>query len=91
MTVSLASADRDPTRFTDPGVFDIPRADAGRHIAFDKGVHLCLGAPLARIEGQIAFATLLRRCPQLRLAVPAHDLPWRPDFLRGLEQLPVRF
>lgn len=91
VTVSLASADRDPTRFTDPDVFDSTRADAGRHIAFGKGVHLCLGAPLARLEGQIAFTTLLRRCPQLRLAVPAHDLPWRTDFLRGLERLPVRF
>ncbi|MGH8908661.1 MAG: cytochrome P450 family protein [Egibacteraceae bacterium] len=91
VTVSLASADRDPTRFADPDVFDVTRADAGRHIAFGKGVHLCLGAPLARVEGQVALTTLLQRCPQLRLAVPAGDLVWRPDFLRGLQRLPVRF
>jgi cytochrome P450 family 107 subfamily K polypeptide 1 len=91
VTVSLASADRDPTRFTNPDVFDITRPDASRHIAFGKGIHLCLGAPLARLQGQIAFATLLHRYPQLRLAVPTYNLTWRPDFLRGLQQLPVRF
>jgi cytochrome P450 len=89
--VGLAAADRDPTRFANPDVFDITRADAGRHIAFGKGVHLCLGAPLARLEGQIAYTTLLQRYPQLRLAVPAHHLTWRADFLRGLERLPVLF
>jgi cytochrome P450 PksS len=91
VTVSLASAGRDPTRFTNPDVFDITRADASRHIAFGKGIHLCLGAPLARIQGQIAFATLLHRYPQLRLAFSADSLTWRPDFLRGLQQLPVQF
>ena len=89
--VGLASADRDPTRFAHPDRFDITRADAGRHIAFGKGMHLCLGAPLARLEGQIAFTTLLRRYPQLRLAVPAHELTWRADFLHGVERLPVLF
>jgi cytochrome P450 len=69
--VGLASADRDPTRFADPDVFDITRADAGRHIAFSKGLHFCLRAPLAPLEGQITFTTLFQRYPQLRLAVPA--------------------
>ncbi|MGH8933529.1 MAG: cytochrome P450 family protein [Egibacteraceae bacterium] len=91
VTVSLASADRDPARFPAADVFDITRPDAGRHVAFGKGMHLCLGAPLARVEGQIALTSLLQRYPQLRLAVPATSLTWRPDFLRGLERLPVRF
>src|ERR687893_312960 len=69
-TVSLASANRDPERFANPDVFDISRADANRHVAFGKGIHVCLGAPLARVEGQVAFATLFRRYPELRLAVP---------------------
>lgn len=89
--VSLASADRDPAQFTDPDVFDVTRADAGRHIAFGKGLHLCLGAPLARVEGQIAFTTLFQRYPQLRFAVPADDLTWKAGLLRGLQRLPVRF
>src|ERR687890_316238 len=69
-TISLASANRDPERFANPEVFDITRPDANRHVAFGKGLHVCLGAPLARVEGQVAFATLFRRYPQLRLAVP---------------------
>jgi cytochrome P450 family 107 subfamily K polypeptide 1 len=89
--VSLASADRDPMRFAKPDMFDITRPDASRHIAFGKGMHLCLGAQLARMEAQVAFATLLQRYPRLRLALAASDLVWRPDFLRGLERLPVLF
>src|SRR5215207_6381210 len=90
-TVSLASANRDPERFANPDVFDIGRADANRHVAFGKGIHVCLGAPLARVEGQVAFATLFRRYPELRLAVPAEEVRWGTSFLRGFTRLPVLF
>jgi cytochrome P450 len=90
-TVSLASANRDPERFANPDVFDITRADANRHVAFGKGIHVCLGAPLARVEGQVAFSTLFRRFPELRLAVPAEEVRWSSSFLRGFARLPVLF
>src|ERR671938_782513 len=87
-TDSLASANRDPERFTNPDVFDIRRADANRHVAFGKGIHVCLGAPLARVEGQVAFTTLFRRFPELRLAIPAEEVSWGGSFLRGFARLP---
>jgi cytochrome P450 len=90
-TVSLASSNRDPARFANPDVFDITRADANRHVAFGKGIHVCLGAPLARVEGQVAFSTLFRRFPELRLAVPAEEVRWGGSFLRGFARLPVLF
>ena len=90
-TVSLASANRDPERFANPDVFDITRADANRHVAFGKGIHVCLGAPLARVEGQVAFDTLFRRFPELRLAVPIEEVRWGTSFLRGFARLPVLF
>jgi cytochrome P450 len=90
-TVSLASANRDPERFANPDAFDISRADANRHVAFGKGIHVCLGAPLARVEGQVAFDTLFRRYPDLRLAVPAEEVQWSASFLRGFARLPVLF
>ena len=91
VSVSLGAANRDPERFTNPDEFDITRADANRHVAFGRGIHVCLGAPLARIEGQIAFETLFRRYPQLRLAVPADEIMWSNNFLRGFRQIPVLF
>ena len=91
LLVVLAAADRDPARFADPQSFDITRDDANRHIAFGKGVHACLGAPLARLEGQIALETLFRRYPDLRLAVPASEITWAPSFLRSLTGLPLLF
>ncbi|MBA3450605.1 MAG: cytochrome P450 [Chloroflexia bacterium] len=91
LLVVLAAADRDPTRFADPQAFDITREGANRHIAFGKGVHACLGAPLARLEGQIAVETLFRRYPELRLAVPHDEITWAPSFLRSLTGLPLCF
>ncbi|WP_436773378.1 cytochrome P450 family protein [Yinghuangia sp. YIM S09857] len=89
--VVLASADRDPRRFADPDTLDLARSD-NPHLAFGHGVHYCIGAPLARLEGQIAVTTLLRRLPDLGLAEPAGELRWRGGLImRGLQRLPVRF
>jgi cytochrome P450 len=83
----LAAADRDPAVFADPDALDITRKE-NRHIAFGYGIHFCLGAPLARAEAQIAFATMLRRLPELRL--DAGEPQWGGTFiLRGLKSLPV--
>jgi cytochrome P450 len=77
--------------FRNPDELDITR-EPNRHLALGQGVHFCLGAPLARLEGEIAINTLLRRIPDLRLSVESKTLRWRPSmFLRGLESLPVSF
>ena len=87
----LASANRDVQQFIDPDQLDLAR-EPNRHLAFGYGVHYCLGAPLARLEGQLAISTLLRRIPDLRLAKPVDALRWRRGLvLRGLESLPVVF
>jgi cytochrome P450 len=84
----LGSANRDPAVYADPDRLDITRADV-RPLSFGGGIHYCLGAQLARIEGEIAIATLLRRLPGLRLDDPEHP-DWRQTFvLRGLNTLPV--
>jgi cytochrome P450 len=89
--VVLASANHDPSTFTNPEDLDITRQE-NRHLAFGKGIHYCLGAPLARLEGQIAISTLLRRLPNLRLTVEPQNLVWRPGALiMGLRSLPVAF
>ena len=83
----IGAANRDPAVFADPERFDVSRADE-RHLSFGFGPHFCLGAPLARLEGEVVFATLLRRCPRLRL--DAEEVGYRPNFaLRGLLALPV--
>lgn len=85
----IGAADRDPTHFVDPDRLDITRAD-NRHIAFGWGIHFCLGAPLARLEGQIAINTLVRRLPKLALATAQPE--YRQSLtLRGLKTLPVSF
>src|SRR5260221_5524887 len=84
----LGAANRDPNQFADPNTFDITRVGADKHIGFGNGIHFCLGAPLARLEGTIAISMLVQRFPDLELAV---DTPkYRPTYvLRGLESLPV--
>ena len=85
----MAAGNRDPERFTDPDELILDRAD-NKHLAFGWSSHFCFGAPLARTEAQIAFATLLRRLPNLQLT-PA-PLTWRENSgLRGLTALPVTF
>ncbi|MDQ6664134.1 MAG: cytochrome P450 [Acidobacteriota bacterium] len=85
----FAAANRDPERFADPDTLDLRRPD-NRHVAFAWGAHYCFGAPLARMEGRIAFETLLRRLPNLRLE--PGELAWRENMgLRGLKSLGVSF
>ncbi|MFE2377426.1 cytochrome P450 [Streptomyces sp. NPDC059398] len=89
--VSLGSADRDPDRFPDADRFDIRRAPQG-HLAFGHGIHFCLGAPLARMEGRIAVRTLLERCPALALDPDGGAYQWIPGLLmHGVRKLPVRW
>ncbi|MFJ8825731.1 cytochrome P450 [Streptomyces sp. NPDC102467] len=89
--VVLAAADRDPARFTDPDILDLSRRD-NQHLGYGHGIHYCLGAPLARLEGQTALRTLLTRLPDLRLAQDPADLRWRGGLImRGLRTLPVEF
>src|SRR6202012_4710291 len=88
--VALTSANRDPDRSPAPDQLDLGR-DVGGNLAFGHGIHYCLGAPLARMEGEIAFGALLDRFPGITLAVRPESLRWRPRSpTRGLETLPVR-
>ena len=89
--VALASANRDSEQFIEPDSFDITR-EANNHIAFGKGVHFCLGAPLARLEGEIAINMLLRRMPAIQLCTDFDLLNWRAGIIiRGLKEMPVKF
>ena len=86
---AIASADWDQTRFPDPGRLELGR-DASGHLAFGHGVHHCLGAPLARMEAEVALGALLARFPEISLAVLPSELRWRPvSLMNGLESLPV--
>ncbi|MGC9934793.1 cytochrome P450 family protein [Priestia aryabhattai] len=87
--VSLASANHDPAAFENPNTLDITK-EKSPHLAFGKGIHYCLGAPLARIEGEIAIQVLLEEYPSLTLAAELSELEWRQSFIiRGLKQLPI--
>lgn len=87
--IALLAANRDPDVFTDPDRFDLTRDTSG-HLAFGHGVHHCLGAPLARLQAEIAFGQVLRRFPALRLADPDRAPAWQDNPRhRGLLSLPV--
>jgi cytochrome P450 len=89
VAISLQAANRDGSQFSDPSRLDPSRVQ-GRHLAFGHGIHFCLGAPLARLEGELAIGTLLNRFPDLRLAVPAGELTWsQATFVHRLDTLPL--
>jgi cytochrome P450 len=91
MILILAAANRDEREYTDPDELDIARR-LSRHMAFGQGVHYCLGAPLARLEGEIAFTTLLKRFPNIHFGTSRENILWRENVqLRGLKNLPVAF
>lgn len=90
MLLSLSAANFDPHKFANAETLNITRKE-NDHLAFGKGIHFCLGAPLARMEGQIAFSTLFQRLPNLRLATHPEKLVYKPGSMLSLESLPVAF
>jgi cytochrome P450 PksS len=89
--VALTSANRDERQFSNPDKLDLAR-EPNKHLSFGQGAHFCLGAPLARLEAQLAINSLLRRLPDLRLTMAPSRLRWRGGLLlRGLKGLPVAF
>lgn len=87
--ISWLGANRAPERFPEPDRLDVGRP-AGGHLAFGHGIHYCVGAPLARLEGEVAFGRLLQRFDELELAVDETDLTWRASTsMHGLEALPI--
>lgn len=91
VVIALAAAHRDPAGFSQPDRFDVTRA-ANPHLGFGHGTHYCLGAGLARLEGNIALSALFRRLPDLALTTPAERLRRQPSFIiRGFHELPVMF
>ncbi|WP_308282881.1 cytochrome P450 [Pseudonocardia nigra] len=84
----LGGANRDPAVFTDPHRFDVTRENAGSHVAFSSGIHYCLGAGLAKMEGEVGLRALFDRFPALTPAAPPHRRPTR--VLRGYDAMPVR-
>jgi cytochrome P450 len=87
VTALLAGANRDPEVFTDPGTFDVSRSNANEHLSFSGGRHFCLGAALARMEGEVGLRRLFDRYPDLRLQPGARRRDTR--ILRGFETLPA--
>jgi cytochrome P450 len=90
VTALLHAANHDPEVFEEPERFDITRSP-NKHLGFGAGVHYCLGAPLARMEGSVAIPTLLRRLPELELAIAPDEVEWYSTALYGPAELPVQF
>lgn len=89
--IALSSANRDSKEFIEPDSFDITR-EANNHLTFGKGVHFCLGAPLARLEGEIAISALLERLPELKLSTEKDFIEWRPGIIiRGTKEITLTF
>ncbi|MFN8439246.1 MAG: cytochrome P450 [Caldilineaceae bacterium] len=89
VNVTVTSANHDESRYAHADTVDIERQN-NRHLAFGMGVHYCVGAPLARMEGQIALNTLIQRLPNLQLAVPVEELQWSNTVVvRGMKHMPV--
>jgi cytochrome P450 len=89
VVINLAQANRDESRFPQADRLQLDRRQ-NPHLGFGHGIHYCLGAPLARLETEVAYTVLMSRFPDLDLAVPASELTWRDDFMRCLHRLPVR-
>ncbi len=91
VSLVLGSANRDAAIFDNPDTFDIRRSP-NKHLAFGLGVHYCLGAPLARLEGRVAIGTLLRRLPDIQLDIPIEKLRWGTNpIMRGAHRMPVKW
>ncbi|MCP3740875.1 cytochrome P450 family protein [Rossellomorea sp. BNER] len=89
VVVALNSANHDPNQMEDPEILNITR-EKSRHLAFGTGIHLCLGAPLARLEGEIAISSLLKRFPHIELSIHPNELEWRPGMIvRGVKEIPL--
>jgi cytochrome P450 len=88
IVIQLGGANRDPAVFADPNRFDITRANAADHVAFSSGIHYCIGAGLARMEGEVGLRALFDRFPDLAPTAPPHRRPTR--VLRGFDAMPVR-
>jgi cytochrome P450 len=84
----LGGANRDPAIFPDPHRFDVQRPEADQNVAFSSGIHYCIGATLARLEGEVGLRALFQRFPDLALIGPPHRRPTR--VLRGYDAIPVR-
>jgi cytochrome P450 len=85
----FGAANRDPRVFDRPDIFDVARPNAAEHIGFGGGIHVCIGAPLARIELEAALRALVERCPGMRLAAEPRRIP--AFVIWGLERLDLTF